>query len=57
MRVLSMIYFYGFIAAALVENFRYLRDEGFWAWLLWGEVISLFKAAIWPWTLFTSLTG
>ena len=51
------IYFGGFGIAALVENFLYLRYEGFWSWLFFGEIVATFKALFWPVTLFQWCLG
>jgi len=41
-KVILFVYGWGFGIAALVENFMYLRDEGFMAWLLFGEIVATF---------------
>ena len=43
-------FIYGLIAAGYAIYFNYilLIEEGFWVWLLLGEVIATFKGLLWP---------
>ena len=56
-RVILVIYGWGFGIAAIVENFMYLQDEGFMAWLLFGEIVATFRAVIWPLNVYQALVG
>jgi hypothetical protein len=42
------LYLWGWGVAAIVENFMYLSEEGFVAWLFFGEIIACFRALLWP---------
>ena len=55
MEILLRVYGYGFLAAALVENILYIRNEGFVSWLIFGELVATLKAAIWPFTVLQAL--
>lgn len=32
----------------LYFNWQYAHENGFWAWLFFGEVIATFKGILWP---------
>jgi len=41
---------YGCIGACYAIYFNYivLKEDGFWAWLILGEIIATFKGFLWP---------
>mgnify|MGYP001190901111 FL=1 len=41
---------YGCIGAGYAVYFNYivLKEDGFWAWLILGEIIATFKGFLWP---------
>lgn len=46
------IYCIGLFIATLYFNWLYANEHGFWAWLLFGEIIATLKAFLWPIYLF-----
>ena len=38
--------------ASLYYNWEYAKEHGFWAWLMFGEVIATIKGLLWPIMLF-----
>ena len=51
------VYAWGWGIAAIVENYAYLIEEGFMAWLLFGEIIACFRALLWPINVYGALMG
>ena len=49
--IISYIMLASFIFTPLY-NWRYARDNGFWRWLWFGEIVSTAKAMIWPYYIF-----
>jgi len=56
-QVIFLIYAWGFGIAALYEELMYFLEEGFVAWLLFGWIIPLFRALIWPLSVYQALVG
>ena len=46
----ALSFIYGLIAAgyAIYFNYIYFMENGFVAWLFFGEVIATFKGFLWP---------
>jgi hypothetical protein len=55
--VLITLYGIGVAIAVPVFNWQYARENGFWRWLLLGEVVATLKATIWPYYLCTGATA
>ena len=46
--VLAWVYFMGLLVAAIYENWVYFVEQGFLAWLFFGEIVATFRALDWP---------
>lgn len=46
--VLAWIYFLGFTLSAIYHNWVYFVEQGFLAWLFFGEIVATFQAFDWP---------
>jgi hypothetical protein len=51
------VYGIGLGISGAVFNWQYAREQGFWRWLLLGEVVSTLKATIWPYYLLAGGVG
>jgi len=51
-RFIVGIYVFGIMLSATYFNWTFARDNGFWTWLLLGEVVPTAKALIWPYYVF-----
>jgi len=38
----------GLLVAAIYENWVYFVEQGFLAWLFFGEIVATFRALDWP---------
>tara|TARA_B110000503_G_C6872333_1_gene299209 strand:+ start:428 stop:607 length:180 start_codon:yes stop_codon:yes gene_type:complete len=47
-----IIFIYGYLISVglfgAYYNYLYAVENGFWAWLFFGEIIASFKALVWP---------
>jgi hypothetical protein len=52
MHIIPLILFIGYGASVgffgLYYNYLYAIENGFWAWLFFGEIIASFQALVWP---------
>ena len=46
--ILLIVYLISVSVFALYYNYLYAQEHGFWAWLLFGEIIATLKALVWP---------
>ena len=53
--VLAWVYFMGFSAAVVYENWVYANEHGFLAWLFFGEIVATFQALGWPLDVYQAL--
>jgi hypothetical protein len=52
-----LIYLGGWSIAAPVEEWMFFVEEGFVAWMLFGWVVPLFRALLWPLNVYQALVG
>ncbi len=50
--ILMSIYALVAVVSSIYFNWNYVVTEGFWKWLMFGEVIATFKGLLWPFFLF-----
>ena len=46
--VLVFLYALPALIFTLYYNYQYARDNGFLAWLFFGEIVATFKGILWP---------
>jgi hypothetical protein len=56
-RVILLIYGWGFGIAVLYEEWMYFAEEGFVSWVLFGWIVPVFSALVWPLKLYQALVG
>ncbi len=42
------VYFIGLIISAVFFNWQYAQENGFFKWLLLGEIVPTIQSTIWP---------
>jgi hypothetical protein len=57
MGVIVPIYLVGWGIASLYEELMFFVEEGFVAWVLFGWVVPLFRALLWPLNVYQALVG
>ena len=48
MQVLAIVYAISAGVMALYFNWVYALENGFWAWVWFGEIVASFKGMFWP---------
>ena len=46
--VFAWVYFMGFTLVAIYHNWVYFVEQGFLAWLFFGEIVATLRAIDWP---------
>jgi hypothetical protein len=57
LRPLYYVYFIGLMISALFFNWQYAQENGFFRWLLLGEIIPTIQSTIWPYYTFKHFVG
>jgi hypothetical protein len=50
------VYMYSWFVAVPWMNWNYARDNGFWKWLLFGEIVATGKGMVWPYYAYKKYT-
>jgi len=48
MQIIAIVYGISAAVMALYFNWLYAVQNGFWKWLLFGEIIATFQGLFWP---------
>jgi hypothetical protein len=48
MQIIFVLYGISAAMMALYFNWVYAVEKGFWAWLLFGEIVASFQGLFWP---------
>ena len=56
-KIVLMVYGWGWSFAVLYEEWMYFVEEGFMSWLFFGWFVPLFRALFWPLNVYQALVG